>query len=44
MSGRLVQIANDPVPRPTYEVDEGEYQRLIDLGLVVNAPAEPADP
>jgi len=41
---RLVQITNDPEPRPYYEVDEGEYQRLLELGLLVNEVADPADP
>lgn len=40
----LTSDAPDPITglRPTYEVDEGEYERLLDLGLVVNAPAEPS--
>lgn len=39
-----VQLQSDPVDengnRPIYTVDRGEYERLLDLGLVLNAPAE----
>lgn len=43
----VVSLTSDPADpitglRPTYEVSEGEYERLMDLGLVVNAPAEPS--
>lgn len=43
----IVQLTSDPVNpltgvRPSYEVSEGEYERLIDLGLVLNAPADPS--
>lgn len=36
-----VQLTFDPEPRPFYDVDEGEYERLLGLGVVVNAPADP---
>lgn len=40
-----VQLTSDPADengnRPTYDVDRGEYERLLELGLVVNAPAQP---
>lgn len=36
-----VQLSTDAEPRPTYDVDEAEYERLLALGLVVNAPADP---
>jgi hypothetical protein len=41
---RTVQLTTDPDPKPFYDVSEGEYERLIDLGIVVNAPAAPTDP
>lgn len=44
MATYLVQLTNDPEPRPFYEVDPAEYERLLDLGLVVNAPADPTPP
>lgn len=44
MATYLVQLTTDAEPRPTYEVSEGEYERLLDLGLVINAPADPVDP
>jgi hypothetical protein len=41
-----VSLTSDPVDengnRPTYDVDAGEYERLIGLGVVVNAPATPS--
>lgn len=39
-----VQFTTDPEPRPTYDVDRGEYQRLVRLGIVVDAPADPNPP
>lgn len=44
MADYLVELTTDPEPRPTYEVTLGEYERLLSLGLVVNAPADPVDP
>lgn len=44
MADYLVQLTTDPEPRPTYEVSLGEYERLLSLGLVVNAPADTVDP
>jgi hypothetical protein len=40
----IVQLATDPEPRPTYEVNAGEYERLLELGMLVGGPAEPAPP
>jgi hypothetical protein len=43
-----VQLQSDPVDengnRPIYTVDRGEYERLLELGLLINAPAEPDSP
>jgi hypothetical protein len=41
MALHAVQLSTDPEPRPFYDVDDGEYERLLSLGLVVNAPADP---
>src|SRR3954468_16403116 len=46
MAIRTVQLTTDDIDpqtgvRPFYDVDEGEYERLLDLGIVVNAPADP---
>lgn len=40
----IVQLSTDPEPRPTYEVSAGDYERLLELGLVVGGPAEPTPP
>lgn len=44
MATYLVQITSDPEPRPTIEVSQGEYERLLRLGLVVGGPADPVLP
>src|SRR3982751_491374 len=44
MATFVVQLTTDAEPRPQYEVDTGEYQRLVNLGILVNAPATPTDP
>lgn len=36
-----MQLTIHPEPRPTLEVSQAEYERLIALGLVVGAPADP---
>lgn len=44
MATYLVQYTIHPEPRTTYEVSEAEYERGIELGIIVNAPAAPQPP
>lgn len=40
----IVQLTNDAEPRPSYEVDRAEYERLLRLGLLVGESPDPVDP
>lgn len=44
MATYIVQLTSDAEPRPSYEVDDAEYERLFNLGLLVGAPPDPVDP
>lgn len=44
MATYVVQLTSDAEPRPSYEVSEAEFERLRDLGLLVNENPDPVDP
>lgn len=44
MATYIVQLTNDAEPRPSYEVSEAEYERLLDLGLLVGESPDPVSP
>lgn len=44
MADYAIQLTTDAEPRPTYVVGQGEYERLLDLGLVVGGVGSAVDP
>lgn len=44
MATYIVQLTSDAEPRPSYEVSQAEFERLLDLGLLVNEAPDPVAP